>query len=184
MHGKLSIFINYIYNFLKLFVYFLYTALFRFTPEDYRPYAIFFPFIRKIMVQFFVKKAGKKIKVRFNADISPNIEIGDFSELGTRCMIQSNVKIGNNVLMGPDVKIYSRNHKYEDIDIPIQFQGKSYQYTKLGDDIWIGANVIITAGCSIGSHSILAAGSVITKDVPSWGVVGGVPAEIIKFRKR
>ncbi len=170
-------------SFLKKILYFLYILFFRHTPEDYRPYALFFPYIRKSLVTLSIKKCGKKIRVKSNADLSPNIEIGDYSEIGTRAMIQGNVSIGKNVIMGPDVKIYSRNHKFDRLDIPIQFQGKEYLTTKVGDDVWIGANVIITAGCNVGNHSILAAGSVVTKDVPEYAIAGGVPAKVLKYRK-
>lgn len=169
-------------SFKKRIFYLLYISVFRFTPEDYRPYSLFFPLLRNFLVRNFVIRSGKKIRVKYNADISPNIIIGNFSELGTRCMIHGNVTIGNNVIMGPDVKIYARNHKYTSIDVPIQFQGKEYLKTIIGNDVWLSANVIITAGVNIGNHCIIAAGSVVTKDVPDFSVVGGVPAKIIKNR--
>jgi maltose O-acetyltransferase len=84
--------------------------------------------------------------------------------------------------MGPDVKIYSRNHKFDAIDIPIRKQGKSYHKTYIGDDVWIGANVIILAGVKVGSHSVIAAGAVVAHDVEEFSVVGGVPARILKKR--
>jgi maltose O-acetyltransferase len=84
--------------------------------------------------------------------------------------------------MAPDVKIYSKNHAYADLDRPINEQGFLSYETVIGDNVWIGANVIILPGRKIGSHSILGAGAVITKDVPDYAVVGGNPAKIIKFR--
>lgn len=163
-------------------LYLLYIALFRFTPEDYRPYSLFFPAFRNWLVSKFTNKCGINIRVKHNADISPNITIGNNSELGTRCMVHGNVHIGSNVIMGPDVKIYARNHKFERLDIPIQEQGKHYLKTKIGNDVWIAANSIITAGVTVGNHVIIAAGSVVTKDIPDYAIVGGVPAKIIKFR--
>lgn len=152
------------------------------TPEDYRPYALFFPALRSWLVKNYLRTSGKKPRVKSGAEISPNASIGNNSELGTRCIVQSNVHIGDNVIMGPDVKIYSRNHKFNRLDIPIKDQGKNYYTTKIGNDVWIGANVIITAGCNIGNHVIVAAGSVVTKDIPDYAIIGGVPAKIIKFR--
>lgn len=96
--------------------------------------------------------------------------------------MQSNVTIGDHVIMGPDIKIYSRNHKSDRVDIPIQHQGKEFLRTKVGNDVWIGANVIIVAGVTIGNHCIIAAGSVVTKDVEDYSVVGGCPAKLIKKR--
>jgi len=155
---------------------------FKNTPEDWRPYSIFFPTIRNILVSHYLIKCGKEIRVKSGAEISPYCQLGDYSELGTRSAIQSNVIIGSNVIMGPDVKIYSRNHNYDDTSLPISSQGKKKYRTILGDDIWIGANVIILAGVKIGSHSVLAAGSIITKNIEPYSIVGGNPAKIIKKR--
>lgn len=169
---------------MKKFIYFLYISIFRFTPEIYRPYAIVSPLLRRKMVSFFVNKSGKLIRVKRNADISMFIEIGDFSELGTNCIIQSNTYIGRNVIMGPDVKIYTKNHRFESLEIPIQYQGHSEEKVIIGNDVWIGANVVILPGVTVEEHSIIAAGSVVTKDVPSFAIVGGVPAKVIKYRNR
>jgi len=167
---------------MRKFIYFLYISIFRFTPEDYRPYSIFFPVLRSWLVGKFLIKCGKNIRVKHNADISLNITIGDNSEFGTRCMVQSNVEIGSNVIMGPDIKIYARNHKFNRTDIPIRNQGKEFLKTIIGDDVWISANSVITAGVNVGNHVVIAAGSVVTKDVPDYAVIGGVPAKIIKYR--
>lgn len=166
---------------MKKFLFLIYLCV-KNTPEDYRPYALFFPALRSWLVKHYLKKSGKKPRVKSGAEISPNATIGNNSELGTRCIVQSNVHIGDNVIMGPDVKIYSRNHKFDRLDIPIKDQGKNYYTTEIGNDVWLGANVIVTAGCTIGNHAIVAAGSVVTKDIPNYAVVGGVPARIIKFR--
>lgn len=166
----------------KLILYFFYIAIFRHTPEDYRPYALFFPAIRNFLVKQFAMNCGKNIRVKSGADISPNISIGDDSELGTRCLIQSDVFIGNNVIMGPDIKIYSKNHRFDSLDIPIQNQGEVSHKTVIGNDVWIGANVIILPGKIIGNHAVLAAGAIITHDVPDFAIVGGNPARILKFR--
>jgi maltose O-acetyltransferase len=169
-------------NIFKNIVYVFYLMLFKNTPEDYRIYALFFPKLRSIMVSFYVGKCGKKLRVKSRAEISPKTSIGFDSELGTRCMIQSNVTIGDHVIMGPDVKIYSRNHKHDRIDIPIQYQGKEYLNTKIGNDVWLGANSVVTAGVTIGNHVIVAAGAVVTKDIPDYAVIGGVPAKVLKYR--
>lgn len=167
--------------FRKIF-YFFYIAIFRYTSEIYRPYAIISPKIRRFLVSKFVNHAGKYIRVKRNADISMYIEIGDYSEVGTNSIIQSNTYIGNNVIMGPDVKIYTKNHRYESLDIPIQNQGHTEEKVFIGNDVWIGANVIILPSVKVGNHAILAAGSVVTKDVPDYAIVGGVPAKILKYR--
>src|SRR5690554_73856 len=167
---------------MKKTFFLIYILLFKNTPEDYRPYALFFPYLRSFLVRKYLKECGRKPRVKKGAEISPNATLGDHSELGTRCMIQANVHIGNNVIMGPDVKIYSRNHKFDRLDVPIQAQGKNYYETYIGNDVWLGANVIVTAGCKVGNHVIVAAGAVVTKDVPDFAIVGGVPAKVLKCR--
>lgn len=167
---------------MKKVIYLIYLVLFKNTPEDYRPYSLFFPKIRQILVSNYLKSCGRDLRVKTGAEISPNSSVGNHSELGTRSMIQANVTIGDHVIMGPDIKIYSRNHRAERLDVPIQQQGKHYLSTQIGNDVWIGANVIITAGVTVGNHCIVAAGAVVTKDVPDFAVVGGVPAKILKMR--
>jgi maltose O-acetyltransferase len=162
--------------------YLCYLLLLKNTPEDYRPYAMFFPWLRSKFVSLYLEKSGVKPRVKKGAEISPNASIGNYTELGTRCMIQANVSLGDDVIMGPDVKIYSRNHKFDRLDIPISKQGKNFYHTIIGNDVWLGANVIVTAGCKVGDHAIIGAGAVVTKDIPAYAITGGVPAKIIKFR--
>lgn len=169
---------------MRKLLYAVYLIFFKNTPEDYRPYALFFPWLRRALVMGYLSSCGKKPRVKSGAEIAPGASMGHYSELGTRCMIQSNVHIGDHVIMGPDVKIYSRNHRFDRVDIPIQLQGKNYFQTHVGNDVWIGANVIITAGCRVGDHAIIAAGAVVTADVPDFAIVGGVPARVLKYRKK
>lgn len=167
---------------LRMGLYVFYTAILRFTPEDYRPYALFFPALRNWVVSRYVISCGKNLRVMHGAEISPNIRAGANNALGTRCMIQSNVTLGDNVIMGPDVKIYSKNHAFDRTDIPVREQGDTHHETTLGNDVWVGANVLIMAGVTVGNHCILAAGAVVAKDVPDYAIVGGNPAKIIRMR--
>lgn len=163
--------------------YFIYLIFLRYTPEIYRPYALFFPAVRRIFVNSFINKCGKGLRVKRNADISMFIEIGDRSELGTNCIIQSNTTIGDYVIMGPDVKIYTKNHGYQDITIPMALQPVVEEKVKIGNDVWIGANVIITPGVIIGNHVIIAAGAVVTKNIPDYAIAAGLPAKVLKYRR-
>ncbi len=164
--------------------YFLYIAIFRHTPEDYRPYALFFPHIRNALATGFLDSAGKNIRIKSGGDFPPFISLGNNSEIGTRALIQSGAVIGDDVIMGPDVKIYTKNHNFDDLTQPIRTQGETDALpTVIGNDVWIGANVIILPGKKIGNHAILAAGAVVTKDVPDYAIVGGNPAKVIKMRQ-
>lgn len=166
----------------RMFTYFWYIALFRFTPEDYRPYGLFFPWLRRKLAEQFLEKCGTNLRVKHNADVSMNVSVGDHSEFGQRSLIHGGVSLGSHVIMGPDVKIYARNHRTDDLTVPIQLQGKVQKHTTIGDDVWIGANVVVLPGVVVGDHAVLAAGAIVTKDVPDWAIVGGNPARVLKYR--
>lgn len=108
------------------------------------------------------------------------LKIGDHSRVGLNNTIIGPVVIGNHVQLAQSVVISGLNHNYEDIFVPIDSQGVSTAPITIEDDVWIGANVSITAGVTIGTHSIVAAGSVVTRSVPPHSVVAGVPARVVK----
>ena len=131
-------------------------------------------------------KHGQNINVEKNADFGKGegISIGDNSGLGVNCQVRGPLEIGDNVMMGPDVRIMTAKHNTTRTDIPMCKQGHfPKQKVTIGDDVWIGASVIIMPGITIGNGSIIGAGAVITKNVPEYAVVAGVPAKIIKYRK-
>lgn len=103
---------------------------------------------------------------------------------GTRIVADhGEIVIGNGVMIGPNVIIRASNHCTIRTDIPIWEQGQTGGKIEIGDDVWIGANVVVVSGVRIGSHAIVAAGAVVTKDVPDYAIVGGVPARLICFRQ-
>jgi len=168
----------------RKFNYLIYLTFLRYTPEIYRPYALFFPYLRKICVSLFLNKCGKGVRIKRNADVSMFIELGNFSELGSNCIIQSNTIIGDYVIMGPDVKIYTKTHGYQAIETPIALQSVIEEKVVIGNDVWIAANVVITPGVVIGNHVIIAAGAVVTKNIPDYAIAGGIPAKVLKYRNK
>ena len=87
-------------------------------------------------------------------------------------------------MMGPDVVIMTNSHNFERIDIPMNIQGSAVpKKVVIGNDVWIGTRAIILPGTTIGNGAIIGAGAVVTKDVPEYGIVGGVPAKLIRNRK-
>ena len=85
--------------------------------------------------------------------------------------------------MGPDVVIMATSHSFERIDIPINQQGSSPERKVIiGDDVWIGSRVVILPGVTIGNHSVVASGSVVTKSCKPYNIIAGVPAKLIKTR--
>jgi len=116
--------------------------------------------------------------------IGESLEIGDNVGINHYCFIgvRGKIKIGNNVIFGPRVSVFSENHNSENLEIPIKEQGETRKTTTIGDNVWIGANSIILAGVTIGSGAIIAAGAVLSKDVESNAIVAGVPAKHIRYR--
>ena len=113
------------------------------------------------------------------------ISIGNNSGIGINAFIQGPSSIGDYVLMGPDVQIYTRNHKYDRVDIPMYNQGESeIKKVNIGNDVWIGSRAIILPGVTIGDGAIIGAGSIVTKNVEPYAIVGGNPAKVIKYRNK
>ena len=111
------------------------------------------------------------------------IFIDSGSGLGVNCRVHGPLHIGKNVMMGPDVTILTHTHNIERTDIPMGQQGMRVAEVVIGNDVWIGMRVIIMPGVKVGDGAVIGAGAVVTKDVPAFTVVGGVPAKIIKYRK-
>lgn len=116
----------------------------------------------------------------FYCDYGKNIELGDNVYLNFNCIILdvAKVTIGSNVLIGPNVQIYTATHPVEAIKRRegLEF-GKSIT---VGDDVWIGGSAVICPGVTIGNKSIIGAGAVVINDVPEKVLVGGNPAKIIR----
>jgi acetyltransferase-like isoleucine patch superfamily enzyme len=112
------------------------------------------------------------------------LRVGTNSGWGVGCFINAGggVTIGNDVLIGPRVVIHSLNHVYKDAKVPIRLQGHVAKPVVIEDDVWIGAGAIILAGVRVGRGAVVGAGSVVTKDVPAFGVVVGNPARFVRFR--
>lgn len=108
------------------------------------------------------------------------VHIGDRSLIGMGNVVIGPVSIGNDVIFAQNIVASGLNHNYEDISRPIHAQGVSTRPIVVEDECWIGANVVLTAGVRIGKHSVVAAGSVVTKDIPPLSIAAGNPARVIK----
>lgn len=113
-----------------------------------------------------------------------NLRIGKNSAWNWGCWINAlgGIEIGSNVIIGPYCIIHSANHTFDDIARPIILQGYEKKPVRIGDDCWLGANVIVLPGVTIGRGSIIGAGSVVTKDIPPYSVAVGNPAKVIRSR--
>jgi acetyltransferase-like isoleucine patch superfamily enzyme len=159
----------------------------------------------KYFVNPFFHKRGKDALIRFrtrmdvlpfnNFSIGNNSTIEDFSTINNGMgdvHIGNNVRIGiSNVIIGPvsigdyvilaqNVVISGLNHSYQDITIPICLQKCISSEVKIEDEVWVGANSVITAGVTIGKHAVVAGGSIVTKNVLPYTIVAGNPAKVIK----
>lgn len=109
-----------------------------------------------------------------------DVVIGDHTRIGIHNTIIGPVCIGNHVNLAQGITVTALNHNFEDTTKRIDEQGISTKPVIIGDDVWIGANAVVLPGVTIGRHCVVAAGAVVTKDVPDHSVVGGVPAKILK----
>lgn len=94
------------------------------------------------------------------------------------------VTIGDYVGFGPDVKVWSVNHRYQDPDTPWMLQGYDKYPVVIEDDVWLGANCFVMPGVTIGRGAILSAGTVLMKSVPPFAIVAGNPGRIVGWRKQ
>lgn len=119
-----------------------------------------------------------------HVDSPSRLKIGERSSINRSCVLNcaGGVDIGRDVLIGPGVVVYSQNHRYADANVPISRQGYDTARVVIQDDVWIGARAVILPGVTLGRGAVVAAGAVVTKDVPPFVVVGGVPARAIASR--
>jgi acetyltransferase-like isoleucine patch superfamily enzyme len=160
--------------------------------------------VRKVLNPFFHKRGKSTIIFgRSRLDLMPFMpfEIGQFSTIEDFTVLNNgmgHVKIGNhvfigmsNVIIGPvtlhdhimtaqNVVISGLNHGFNNVNVPYRYQPCTVSEITIEEGCWIGANVVITAGTTVGKFSIIAAGSVVTKDIPAYSMAGGNPAKLLK----
>lgn len=170
-------------NIKKVICYALYRSIASNLPKSKNSADGFFVKIRAALVKGYVDHCGKHVNIQSKATIARRVSIGDFSGVGYRCQVQGNVKIGDHVMMGPEVYIYTQNHKMDRTDIPMDEQGFAEEKAVvIEDDVWIGSRVTILPGVTIGKGSVIGASAVVTKDVPPYSVAAGNPARVVKSR--
>lgn len=173
---------NVIFKYVCLIAYYGFA---RFLPQSTSPLTRWTRTVRRYICKPLFDFCGENVNIEKGAHFSKGdgITLGEGSGLGVNCMVRGPLEIGENVMMGPDVAILTHTHKTDCTDIPMCKQGFYSKKVTIGNDVWIGMRAIIMPGVTIGNGVIIGSGAVVTKDVPDFVVVGGVPAKIIKYRK-
>lgn len=139
--------------------------------------------LRAAFARLYMDKCGKNIDVEKKTRFSHRLCLGNHSGIGMGARLYGPITIGDDVMMGPECWIYTQNHATADITVPMREQGPQPERpVVIGNDVWIGGRVTILPGVHIGNGVIIGAGTVITKDIPDFAVVGGNPARILKMR--
>ncbi len=169
---------------MKNFYLLVYYLLASHLPSSYFPLGKFFNAFRVSVLKKLITIGNKNV-------IQQNFRFGNkgIVRIGNNCRINENVYIqsavlGDNVLIAPNVAILASSHNFERTDIPIVEQGDTETKTVIiEDDVWLGRNVIVLPGITIGSGAIVGAGSIVTKNVAPFSIVAGAPAKLIRKRK-
>lgn len=127
-------------------------------------------------------RMGDRCFVAAHAYVTDAVELGDDCTINPFATLRGRVRGGCGVRIGAYACIVGFNHGFADPDTPIFKQPHTSKGIELGDDIWIGAHATIVDGVKVGSHVVIAAGAVVTKDVPDHAIVGGNPARVIRLR--
>jgi maltose O-acetyltransferase len=164
---------------------FVYACLLKNIPSNNSPHSIGSK-LRSFYIGRLFEHFGGNVNIQQGVTAHPlyNISIGDNSGIGRNSYISATDKvvIGQNVMIGPELFIYTANHGTA-LGRPMIEQPMLNAPVRIGDDVWIGSRVTIVPGVTIGDGAVIAAGAVVTKDVEPYCIYGGVPAKLIKRRE-
>lgn len=135
------------------------------------------------LIREILGKCGEKLHVEppFRCDYGRNIEVGEnfYSNYNLTVLDVARVKIGKNVMFGPNVSIYTAGHPLHP-----DSRNSGYEYgigITIGDNVWIGGSSVINPGVTIGDNAVIGGGSVVTRDIPANAVAVGNPCRVIKY---
>jgi acetyltransferase-like isoleucine patch superfamily enzyme len=139
--------------------------------------------IRWFRLKYNLKDVHSTFYLSGNGQISSDLQADKFAYIGPNCAIPPNVTIGKYSMLAPNVSILGGDHIFDNPSAPIIFSGRpKMPKTIIGEDVWVGSNALLMAGITIGNGVIVAAGSIVTKDIPPYCIWGGNPAKFIKMR--
>ncbi len=144
-----------------------------------------FRFIKSFVILkcYRVKNVNRTCYLAWGSKISNDLVMGAYGYIGPGAEIPRFVKMSNYVMIGKDLLITGNDHVFNVVKKPVIFSGRPKpKLTIIEDDVWIGSRVTIIAGVTIGRGAIIAAGSVVTRNVEAYSIVGGVPSKVIRMR--
>ena len=140
--------------------------------------------LRRLWARGIAKKVGKNVNIEKGAHFTPDLVVGDNSGVGIDAEMNGPITIGKDVMMGPEVIVYTSSHAHSRTDISMMKQGfEEPRPVTIGNDVWIGRRAMIMPGVTIGDGCIIAAGAVVTRSTPPYTIIAGVPAKVVKSRK-
>lgn len=139
--------------------------------------------LRAFCGKLILASCGRAVNIEKNAMFTHKVSLGDYSGIGVNAKIHGRCFIGNHVMMGEDCTIITRNHRFDQTDIPMMEQGFADERpVRIGNDVWIGDRVTILPGVTIGDGCVIGAGSIVTRDTPPYSISAGNPARVIRYR--
>lgn len=121
----------------------------------------------------------------YGGEVGEGLTVGDRSSMGAGSFIgcSGKITIGNDVMLGPGVRLFAENHVFSDPTVTIKSQGVDRGTIVIEDDCWLASGVTVTANVTIGTGSVIGAGSVVTGDIPPFSIAAGIPAKVIRSRR-
>lgn len=143
-------------------------------------------FLRYVILRCLAKKSCGFFRVleRVTIEYPRGLSIGRQAGLNVGCWINARggVTIGDDVIMGPYCVVHSANHRFDSLDVPTRRQGYEEKPVYIGNNVWLGAQVTVLPGVTIGENAVIGAGAVVTRDIPPNAVAVGNPARVIRVR--
>lgn len=149
--------------------------------KDISPTAFIHP---SVSIQNYNKTMlGPGIKINRNVTLwCSMLKVGSNTQINPNTTIYGNVEIGANVMIAPGVMIAGGNHRFDNCDSPMISQGSTELGIIIEEDVWVGANAVITDGVHIGKGAVIGAGAVVTGNIPALAIATGVPARVVRYR--
>lgn len=170
-------------NFKKRIWFMFYNYVIKHLPSNYSKINIGQRFLRECCLKNICEYVGGHNNIDDNVSFNYKLKIGYHSGIGSRGECCGDISIGKNVLIAPDVIMYTINHKFMDANKTIIEQGSMEEKPIIiGDDVWIGRRVMIMPGVTIGTGAVIGAGAVVAKNIPPYSIAVGNPIQIKKKR--